>query len=155
MSRLLFLISLFASAALPLRAAEDFLVRDGRPQAEIIPAEHPQRTLRLAAHDLRTFVEKISGGAFADCYRADRRGAGANLCGRSPSTDQLKVTADGLKFGAYRIASGEHWLVLIGDDTDFVPVEPWARNNSDIPRAQAEWDRMTGAQWGLPGAHHV
>jgi hypothetical protein len=30
-----------------------------------------------------------------------------------------------------RIASGEKWLALIGDDTDFTPKEPWARRNSE------------------------
>ena len=133
MSRLLFLISLFAiAAAWPLHAAEEFLVRDGQPQAEIIIAEHPQRTVRLAAHDLQTYVEKISGAHLPIATQPTGGRAGANLCGPQPCTDQLKVTADGLKVGAYRIVSGDHWLVLIGDDTDFTPIEPWAKNNADI-----------------------
>jgi len=42
-------------------AAERFLVRNGRPLAEIVIDEKPQRSTRLAAHALRTYVEKISG----------------------------------------------------------------------------------------------
>jgi len=42
-------------------SAESFLVRDGRPQAEIVIAEHPARMARHAANELQTYVEKISG----------------------------------------------------------------------------------------------
>ena len=46
--------------------------------------------------------------------------------------------------------SGDNWLVLIGDDADFNPIEPWPRNNNDIAsgKMQAAWDRITGKQWG-------
>ena len=37
-----------------------------------------------------------------------------------------------------------------GDDADFEPVGPFARNNGDIPRAQAEWEKIVGAPYGLP-----
>ena len=46
--------------------------------------------------------------------------------GESVHTRKLGVTADGLTDGAYRIVSGENWLVLLGDDTDFTPIDPWA-----------------------------
>ena len=51
--------------------------------------------------------------------------------------------------GAYRLVSGDDWLVLIGEDSEFAPIEPWARNNSDIVsgRAQQEWQRITGSSW--------
>ncbi|MBL7222964.1 MAG: DUF4838 domain-containing protein, partial [Candidatus Brocadiae bacterium] len=45
-----------------------------------------------------------------------------------------------------------NWLVLIGDDTDFTPIEPWPRSHSDWTsgRVHKEWDRITGATWGNP-----
>jgi hypothetical protein len=55
-----------------------------------------------------------------------------------------------LQHGAYRIATGPDWLALIGDDTDFEPLPPFARSNSDIPRAQAEWEKIVGAPYGMP-----
>jgi hypothetical protein len=54
--------------------------------------------------------------------------------GRSSHTDKLNVTADDLKHGAYRIVSGDDWLVLIGDDTDFTPIEPWPALPRVAPR---------------------
>ena len=81
-----------------------------------------------------------------------RSGTTHVFVGRSAHTDQLKVTADGLKDGAYRITSGPDWLVLIGLDTEFTPIPPWAKNNGAIVdgSAQREWEKITGAQWGLP-----
>lgn len=143
---------MFSVFAAPARAAEPFLVKEGRAQAEIIIAENPPRTVRLAAHELRNYVEKISG---ARLPIATQPGDGVPVrvyVGRSPHTDKLNITADGLQHGAYRIASGDDWLVLIGDDTDFVPIEPWARNNGDIAsgKLQSEWEKITGAPWGVP-----
>jgi len=128
-------------------AAELLLVQDGQPRAEIVIAESPARMARMAAHEFRETIEKISGARLpivtAPTGRAVKVfiGAGAH----NPAT------ADGLRHGAYRIASGPDWLALIGDDTDFEPIEPFARSNSDIPRAQAEWEKIVGAPYGMPG----
>ena len=74
--------------------------------------------------------------------------------GRSEHTDRLRITAEGLQDGAYRIVSGDGWLVLIGQDTESTPIEPWARNNANIVsgKLQREWDQITGAFWGVPQA---
>ena len=56
----LLLISLsFAPAA--AQAADPFLVENGESRAEIIIAESPARSTRLAAAELQTYVAKISG----------------------------------------------------------------------------------------------
>ncbi len=55
----LWLIGLsFAPAA--AHAADPFLVENGESRAEIIIAESPARSTRLAAADLQTYVAKIS-----------------------------------------------------------------------------------------------
>ena len=69
-------------------------------------------------------------------------------------TRQLGITAEGLDDGAYRIVSGDDWLALVGNDENFVPKEPWARGNSQIRSGelQAAWNKITGEEWGVPGA---
>ncbi len=137
----------------PLMAGDVVLVENGQPKAEIVIAETPERMVRLAAHELQTYVEKISG-AHLPIVTRPTAGATQLFVGRSAHTDKLGVTAEGLKFGAYRIVSGDNWLVLIGDDTDFTPVEPWARNNGDIAsgKLQAAWNAITGDKSGVPNA---
>ncbi len=139
-----------------LGAAELVVVKDGEPNARIVISEKRLRTVRLAAHELQTYVEKISGaklpivtqpGSATDAAR------GVSIfVGQSEHTERLKVSAAGLKDGAYRIASGDDWLVLIGDDTEFTPIEPWAKNNAEIVngKIQREWDQITGHLWGAP-----
>ena len=129
-----------------------FLTRDGKPLSEIVIPENPPATVRLAAHDLQQYLAKISG-ATLPITNTPHSGAPVQVyLGRSMHTDRLKVTRAQLENGAYRMISGKNWLVLLGDDTEFTPIEPWAKHNGDITsgRPQAEWDKITGAHWGLP-----
>ena len=133
-------------------AADAFLVENGLPRAEIVIAEKPQRSVRIAAQDLQTYLEKISGAKLPIVTEPSGAGITKVFVGRSSHTDKLPITTDGLKDGGYRIVAGPDWMVLIGDDTDFTPIEPWAKNNGDLVsgKSQREWDKITGAQWGLP-----
>ena len=131
---------------------QGFLARDGQPMAEIIIAEDPPRTTRLAAGELQTYVAKISG-ATLPIVTAPTEGDRLKVyVGQSSYTEGLGITTEGLEFGAYRIVSGDGWLVFIGDDTNFVPIEPWPRGYDDLRsgRMQAAWDEITGAHWGYP-----
>ncbi|NUQ62580.1 MAG: tetratricopeptide repeat protein [Pirellulales bacterium] len=138
----------------PLHSAELLLVENSRPRAEIVIAESPMRTVRLAAGELQTYLEKISGARLPIVTKPGSDAPVKIYVGRSEHTDRLDVTPDGLKYGAYRIVSGDDWLVLIGEDTQFTPIEPWARNNAEIAggKLQREWDRITGSLWGVPHA---
>ncbi|MGD8240161.1 MAG: hypothetical protein PVH68_16520, partial [Armatimonadota bacterium] len=132
--------------------ADSFLVEDGRPRAEIVIAQTPPRTTRLAAHELQTYVEKISGAKLGIVAEPSGKVPVSVFVGRSSHTDKLGITDGKLRYGAYRIVSGENWLVLIGDDTDFMPIEPWPRSNDDIVsgRMQKAWNEITGEHWGYP-----
>ena len=132
-------------------AADTFLVEDGHPRAEIVISDRPQRTTRLAAQELQDGIQKISS-ARLPIVTQPNSGAVHVFVGQSEHTERLKVTAEGLKDGAFRMVSGADWLALIGDDTEFLPIEPWAKHNGEIVsgKAQAEWEKITGATWGLP-----
>jgi len=132
--------------------AEGFIVKEGQPCAEIIISEQPSRSVRLAAHDLRLYVEKITGARLAIVTQPSAGALARVYVGRSSHTDKLNVTAEGLKDGAYRMVSGKDWLVLIGDDRDFTPIEPWTRNRGDIPKVQSAWQEIVGAPYGQPDA---
>ena len=126
--------------------AQPFLVENGQPRAEIVIAEKPTRMQRVAAHEFRQQIEKISGAKLPIVTQPSGKAVKVFI-GASAS---CPVKAEGLKEGAYRIATGADWMGLIGDDADFEPVGPFARNNSDIPRAQAEWEKIVAAPYGLP-----
>ncbi|MEM7010407.1 MAG: DUF4838 domain-containing protein [Verrucomicrobiota bacterium] len=129
--------------------AETFIVENGESNAEIIIADDPPRGTHLAARDLQVYVEKITGAQLK--ITAEPTGKAVKIyVGESEYTQELGIETDALKYGAYRIVSGDDWLVLIGQDSNFTPIEPWPKSNADIAsgRMQAEWDKITGAQWG-------
>ncbi len=125
--------------------SQGFLVKDGKPCAEIVIAEKPARMTKLAAAELQNYVEKISGAKLS-VVTAPTQGCPARIfVGQSAHT---KVTAEGLTDGAFRMVSGPDWLALVGTDTDFTPREPYAKSAADRPRVQKEWDALTGSRWG-------
>lgn len=149
------LLSLLAGlcCAAPL-AGETLLVEDGVARAVIVIAPSPLRPVRLAAQELQDDIAKITGAHLPIVTQPARAPTVSIYVGRSEHTDRLGVTAEGLRDGAYRIRSGDGWLVLIGHDTEFTPIEPWARNNAEIVsgKLQRQWDEITGALWGVPHA---
>ncbi len=131
-------------------AADSLLVENGKARAEIVIATELPRTTRMAARELQTYVAKISGAKLKIVTAPSGEVPVSIFVGRSSYTDKLGVSDAGLKYGAYRIVAGDNWLVLIGDDTDFVPHEPWPRNNNDIAsgKMQKAWNKITGEHWG-------
>lgn len=132
-----------------LCAADAFLVEDGQPRAEIVISENPTRMQRIAASEFRADIEKITGARLPIVTKPSGKAVKVFI-GRSAHTDALKVTTDDLQHGAYRIATGPDWMALVGDDSDFTPTPPWAKGNGDIPRTQAEWEKIVGAPYGMP-----
>jgi hypothetical protein len=130
--------------------AAAFIVRNGQPQAEIVVSETPSRTTELAAEELQEYLLKISGARLPITTEPSEEFPVHVYVGRSSHTDRLGVTDEGLTYGAFRMVSGEDWLVLIGSDTEFTPIEPWGHSHPDRPRALAEWDELTGEHWGNP-----
>lgn len=103
------------------KASDALIVKDGQPRAEIVIAEESPRTTRLAAAELQTYVEKISGAKLPIATEPSADTPVQIYIGRSTHTVKLGITGEGLEQGAYRVVSGENWLVLIGDDTDSLP----------------------------------
>ena len=135
----------------PAAAADTYLVERGVARAQIVIAEQPPRSVRLAAQELQDYVEKITG-AHLPIVTKPEPGQVYVYVGSSEHTKRLGITAAGFKDGAYRIVSGDNYLVLIGHDSDFTPIEPWAPNNGAIRsgKLQQDWEAITGELWGVP-----
>lgn len=139
------LIALLLTVLPVLHAADTFLIEKGQPRAEIIIAEKPARMTKLAAKELQTYLEKISG-AKLEVRTAPTAGKAHIFLGKSSHTEALKLATNGLENGAFRMASGADWLALVGPDEDFVPIEPWGRMRSTAEQARVnrEFDTITG-----------
>lgn len=129
-----------------------FVVKDGQPHAEIVIVERPARMAKLAADELQEYVLKISGAKLPITTRPSEGCPVQIYVGRSAHTDRLKLSDKGLKHGAFRMASGQSWLALLGRDSDFTPPKPYNTSYGDRPRMMREWDARTGEKWGNPHA---
>ena len=98
----LFIALLFAPVGIS-NAADSFIIENGQPRAEIIIAEKPERTVRLAAQELQDYLEKISGARLPIVTKPTGKAVKIFVGASSHSP----IKAEGLKDGAYRIASLE------------------------------------------------
>ena len=139
-----------------LSTAAPFLIKDGEPLAEIVIAKNPPRMVTLAATELQTYLEKISGARLPIVTGSDSSPEGIIriYIGKSETTDHLGISGEDLRFGAYRIVSGADYLVLLGHDFDFEPKEPWGKGRGNENLAEQEWDTLTTDQtdsaWEFP-----
>src|SRR5262245_15376275 len=80
-------------------AADALLVENGTPRAEIVISDKPTRMQRVAAHEFRADLEKISGARLPIVTEPTGKAVKVFI-GQSKHTDALKVTAQGLQDGA-------------------------------------------------------
>ena len=133
----------------PVTAAA-FIVKDGKPQADIVVSAKAPPMATLAASELQTYVQRITGAKLPIVNDPGGAVAVHVYVGQSPHTDRLKLGVTDLKHDAYRMASGPNWLALLGRDTRYVPPKPHARSRGDRPRTLKAWDAITGEKWGTP-----
>lgn len=127
------------------------LVTGGQPHAEILIAEDPPRSVKLAARELQTYLKKITGATLEIVVEPTGKVPGTIYVGESPYAERAGVTAEGLAHDAFRMLSGDNWLALVGHDEDFTPIEPWARSRSHwLNEKQQEWDVLAGGYWKNP-----
>lgn len=133
-----------------LVGAQEFIVKGGQPNAEIIVAEEAPRMTVYAAQELQAIIRQISGAELPIGHSANPAIPVQIYVGESQATRELGITAANLPYDAYHYKTGDTWLALVGDDTDFVPKEPWGHQRSDSERVLTEWDAITGEAFGNP-----
>ncbi|HPN84807.1 MAG TPA: DUF4838 domain-containing protein, partial [Victivallales bacterium] len=136
-------------------AAEQFIVKDGKPNAQIVisPENRPRMTT-LAALELQKWIEEMSGARLPIVTKPDSRQAVKIYVGKSSYTDKMGIKDEGLKNGAFKVVSGEDYLVLLGNDWNFVPpFEPWPKDRKDAA-PQEKWKNITASktdgEWLFP-----
>jgi len=132
-----------------------FIVKDGKANAEIVVAKKAPRTVHVASWELRNYLRKITGATLPIVNKPTGKAPVKVFIGESDFTRELDVSAKGLEGGAYRIVSGDDWLALIGTDTDFQPIEPYARtrNQRGSKAIMGAWDKVSGGKWGNPAGN--
>ncbi|MCA1810007.1 MAG: DUF4838 domain-containing protein, partial [Lentisphaerae bacterium] len=142
--------AIFSNQAL----AEQCIIKDGQPNAKIVVAENSPRMVSFAALELQYYLEKMSGAKVPIVFEPTDDKQVKIYVGASKYTDKLGIDDEGLKYGAYRMASGPDYLVLLGHDFDYHPPKPYAIKRNEIEQALEIWDKKTekytDLKWGSP-----
>ena len=125
------------------------LVDEGKSCADIVISDRPTRAVKLAAGELQTYIEKISGAKLAITNAPGADVPAHIYVGRSAETDKFNISDDGLKCGAFRMISGKDYLVLLGHDKDFT-LPDYADRQYPDPQALKAWDERTREHWVNP-----
>ena len=132
-------------------AAESFLVEAGQPRAEIVIAGKPGRAAEFGAEELQTYLQRITGAQLEIVTNPTAAKPVKIYVGESEHARRVGVTAEGLKRDAFRMVSGKNWLALVGNDREFQPHEPWARNHGQWAREkEAAWMKLAQKPWMNP-----
>ncbi len=144
-------LAAFLATVLPADRAfgAPFLVKDGRPLAEIVLADKPPRMTKLAAEQLQHYVQKITGAKLPISTTPGKDVPVQIYVGKSAHTARLQIDDKGLEHGGFRMVSGKGHLVLLGRDSDFTPPRLHLTSPSDLPEFLKTWDRATGEHWGF------
>jgi hypothetical protein len=103
--------------------ANEFIVKDGKAGAEIIIGENPTRMQKLAAEELQHYIKKLSGAEVPVLNETGDAKIKIYI-GKSKYTDKMGLKNSDLDSGAYRMVTGENFLVLMGNDTNFFMDKP-------------------------------
>ena len=146
--------------ACSMLAAQPVLVQDGKAHAEIVVAEGAAPATKLAAAQLQEHLAGMTGVTLPMVNQPTDAAAARIYVGPSPFIEALGVQTRDLKHDAYRIVSGEKWLVLAGRDIPFMQqrgaqatellklagMKPGAEHD----KVWEKWYALSGGKWSLP-----
>ncbi|MHC4872805.1 MAG: DUF4838 domain-containing protein [Planctomycetota bacterium] len=135
--------------------AQQFIIKDTKPNAQIITVKDPDGSVKLAAEELQRCLRKITGAELPLVNTVDENIKIKIYVGKSKYTDDLKIDTTNLKHGAYIVRSGKYWLALIGGDKRFNPtgmlgMTTLSRSSPEKKKLYENWLKMTNSKWGLP-----
>lgn len=137
-----------------LKKSDKYIVKEGEALAEIVIAENPTRMQKFAAEELQANLQKISGAKLSISSTLNKNIPIKIYVGKSKYTDKMGLDNSGLDYGAFKILSGDNYLVLFGRDTDTANRELgkgiYPVNRGDRNRTKKEWEKQVDGRWAFP-----
>jgi len=135
--------------------AGSYIVENGNGNAEIIISEHPTRMQKFAAEEMQAYVKKLTG-AELPVLKEPGDAEIKIYIGKSKYTDKMGLKNSDLDSGAYRMVTGENYLVLLGNDENYYQDKP-GDGGSEFPKKRGErkeaakaWTEKNGKMWSTP-----
>ncbi|HWL53391.1 MAG TPA: DUF4838 domain-containing protein [Chthoniobacteraceae bacterium] len=141
-------LALFAFASPDAQSVE--LIRDGKPQSQIVVAPDALPQVAFAAKELQEHLYKMSGARLEIVPKADESMPHAVYVGESEATRALGLEIASLTPEAYRVVATDRYLALLGHDGTVLPVPRDLKETTDRTRLKDEWQKRTGEKWDMP-----
>lgn len=133
--------------------ADVTLVEEGKPVADIVVSEAARPSVKTAANELQTHLEKISGAKLPIVHAPSENVANHVYVGENEFTKTLGVTLDDVKDDGFKIVAEGNNVVLAGKEIDTTfDFEEWNRNRAPGNRQKA-WEKHCGQLWRWPPIH--
>jgi hypothetical protein len=142
-------------------SGETLLIDQGKALAEIVVAEDAAPVTKLAAAQLQEHLATMTGVKLPVVAKPGEAAATTKIyVGPSPFIEKLGVETRDLEHDAYRVVSGDHWLVLAGRDVPFFvrrgPQAAELLRLAGLPpgpehdKVWEKWYTASGGKWSLP-----
>ncbi|MHC4873058.1 MAG: DUF4838 domain-containing protein [Planctomycetota bacterium] len=132
----------------------EFIVKNSKPNAQIIIAEKPQNIQKIAAQELQNYILKMTKAKLPVSAEIDKEIPVKIFVGSSKHTEKYNLEKSKLSGGGYYFKSGKDFLLLMGSDEPYKAkktgegVLPSSR--SDRKRAGKEWSKLVNDKWSSP-----
>ena len=140
--------------------AETLLIDHGRAHAEIVVAEDAAPATQLAAAQLQAHLAEMTGVKLPMVSKPSDAAVAKIYVGPSSFIEAVGVQTGDLKHDAYRIVSGENWLVLAGRDIPFMQQRSaqatellklaGTKPGPEHDKVWEKWYAVSGGKWSLP-----
>ncbi len=124
------------------------IVKNGQPMAEIIQVPSSDQSIRIAAEEIRKYIEKMSG-AQLDIVPAPTGKYPTRLyVGESEFTRQLGFSLKDVKYDGYKIRVKGNDVIVAGVDIDWY--NDYKLSFEYLAKVEEKWQEFTGHKWRSP-----
>ncbi|MFA7160191.1 MAG: DUF4838 domain-containing protein, partial [Kiritimatiellia bacterium] len=124
------------------------IVKDGKAVAEIVLAKDANRSQQLAAEDLQSFFEQISGAKVAINDKPGGNVKNVIYVGENEYTRKLGFELDAVKNGGYRLLVSGDYAIVAGRDR-LGKINNLRKRD---PQSTKEWREFAGEAFDVPSA---
>lgn len=123
-------------------------MKDGRPTAEIILADTPDQSVRVAANELRKYIEKMSGARLDIVSAPTGKVPTRVYVGESEQTKKLGFSLRDVKYDGYKIVAKGNDVIVAEVDIDWY--SKLKLGPECLTAVEQKWHEFTGHKWRSP-----
>lgn len=147
-TRLSWAVTIALVCATPAFAAQ--IVLDGQPTAEIVVTADAEASVQVAAEQIQTYIEKMSGARLAIVNEPTGNAQTRLHVGESDATRALRFSLADVKHDGYKIWAAGDNVIVAGHDIDWYTAGGLSKDYIYNLDRSGRWKEFTGHNWRSP-----